>query len=441
MNARSILPLLILLGALLRLIAIDLRPAGTPLYAPDEPDYVEITTNLWLGDGYMLGGQPTAYRDMLFPVLAAGIFKLTGGSIKAVQYFQLILSLLTGWLLYIIGRKRVSEKWALVLCGIWMVYPLAVIYPSLFVTETLFMFLLMLCFVWYDKLEARRSVVNMLLLGVLLGLLCLSRAPGTFMVLSVLIYVVLIRYELPWRERFRTAALVLTACLVVVLPWMIRNYVVVDSFSLNTNGGMNMFIGNNPEARGSYYLNDEMLKRTDSLAPTEAGRDRACRTLASEYFWGNFRHSLELWPKKFAHFWSTDMAMLTHYLPLRGSTSLAESLRAQPAWALLVMAIPYCLIVMIGTAGFYLVKHFPTRGLFILYIFWTVFAAFVTYGLPRYHYPVMPAMMLGMVVYLERKPWGEALPWRRNFLLMVLGLFGGIWLFEVATITGFYSIR
>jgi 4-amino-4-deoxy-L-arabinose transferase-like glycosyltransferase len=435
-RTNSVLIALIMAGALLRLIAIDLRPADAAAYAPDEPEYIELAQNLWLGNGYSVHGQPTAYRDMLYPAAASVVLRLTGGSLPAVLYLQVLLSCLTGWLIYLLGKRRFTEKIALLLCAAWMLYPMAVVLSVLYLTETLFVFLWVLAIVLYDWLEENPGVVKAVLLGLCLGLLCLTRAVGLLMVAALAIYMVLIRYETQFRDRVRTTLIVVGVCLLTVLPWMIRNYTVMDSFSLNTNGGINLLIGNNRYATGAYRFDEPVQEMLPDATLGEAARDRVGAELAGEYFWSDVKRSLNLWSRKFAFLWSTDIAQLAHYYPDRSGVSLAAYLRCFPLPLLLIMAIPYMLVLQAGTAGFYLVKNFPARGLFILQIGMLTIAAFLSYGMPRYHFPAIPALMIGAAAYVERWPWRAAPPWRRIYLLLVLSMFVGIWSYEAFTILG-----
>jgi 4-amino-4-deoxy-L-arabinose transferase-like glycosyltransferase len=423
-------------GAVLRLVVMDLRPAGAAVYAPDEPEYVELAQNLWLGDGFSMHGQPSAYRDMLYPAMASLVLRMTGGQLSAVLYLQILLSCLTGLLLFLLGKRRFSEKTALLMCAAWMLYPMAVMLSVLYLTETLFIFLWVLAVVLYDGLEEIPGAVKAVLLGLCLGLLCLTRAAGLLMVAALTIYMVLIRYEAQFRDRVRMTLVVVGICLLTVMPWMIRNYVVMDSFSLNTNGGINLLIGNNRYATGAYRFDVPVQEMLPDEALGEAVRDRVGAELAGEYFWSNLGQSLNLWSRKFAFLWSTDIAQSAHYYPNRSGESLAAYLRSLPVPLLLVMAIPYMLILMAGTAGFYLVKNFRTRGLFILQIILITAAAFMSYGMPRYHFPAMPALMIGAAAFVEKRPWNASPQWRRLFLLLVLSMFIGIWSYEAFTILG-----
>jgi len=437
MQRLSILLSLLVIGAGFRLFVLDLRPDAALLYAPDEPEYLEIAQHIWSGQGFALDGAPTGYRDMLLPYLIAGVMTVSGGDFKPIFYVQLVLSLLTGLLLYQVARARFSEAISYLVLTVWMLYPATALFTSLLLTETLFVFWWVLAIWLHDRLDAHGyRVGDALLLGGTLGLLCLTRAAGAILLATVFAYVLFIRYETPLAQRAKAVSFVLIGALLLMLPWMVRNQMVMERFALNTNGGINLLIGNNPYGNGAYQFDDRVQAIIPIEARTEAQRDVAANHAAREYAQGNLRKTIEMWPTKFAHLWSTDMAMLAHFAPVRGSTSLAETLHMQPLGALILMAIPYAVLVLLGLCGFYLVKKFPARGFFILQLSLGALAAFVSYGLPRYHFPLMPAVILGAAAYVEQQPWNGAPPWRRLSLLMALGLFAGVWMFETVTIIG-----
>lgn len=59
----------------------------------DSESYVLIGTNLAQGHGYVFerGARPTAWRGPGYPVMLAGIFKLTHNSYEAVRFVQAFL--------------------------------------------------------------------------------------------------------------------------------------------------------------------------------------------------------------------------------------------------------------------------------------------------------------------------------------------------------------
>jgi 4-amino-4-deoxy-L-arabinose transferase-like glycosyltransferase len=438
MTRGRLLIVLLVVAVALRLMALWLRPAGALYAAPDEDEYLQIAQSVARGEGYTLHGETTAYRDMLLPVTCAGLMVLFGDSPRPMLLLNVLLSVATGLLLFDLGRRRFDEKVALVMAAVWLLYPTAIVFSAMLFTETLFVFLWVLALWLYDRLDDNGyRPLDAALLGVVSGLVMLTRAVGVVVAASLIVYIVLIRFERPPRVRLRAALILGAACLLVVLPWMVRNHFAVGRFALNTNGGINMYIGNNPRANGSYLFDADHERLLPPAEAGEAARDRAAAALALAFVREHPREALRLWERKFAFFWATDMTQWIHYFwDPAGPPSVSWRLRAMPITKLALLAVPYMLIVLLGVSGFYLVRHFPSRGLLLLQIFLMLLACFVTYGTPRYRYPIMPALIIAAGALWRPQVWVSAPLWRRLFLLFTLGLFLGIWLFEILTIAG-----
>ena len=69
-----------LIGALIGILSLGLiayaAKSGTPLRYTDEKDYVELARNLRDGNGFVLNGQPNAYRPPAWPLVIAGYLLL-----------------------------------------------------------------------------------------------------------------------------------------------------------------------------------------------------------------------------------------------------------------------------------------------------------------------------------------------------------------------------
>ncbi|MDD5087964.1 MAG: glycosyltransferase family 39 protein [bacterium] len=429
--------LLLLAGLALRVAAIQLRPEGVLARAPDEDEYLLIAQSIAHGDGFALRGVTTAYRDMLMPSVAGAFMIAFGPSALPMLFLNALLSCFTALLLFELGRSRFGDKIGVLLGGIWLFYPGAILLSALFFTETLFVFLWMLALVIYDRMEAADYRWTFALaLGLVAGLAMLTRATGIVLLVSLVIYIGLVRWETPKRERWTAVAVMTGACLLMIQPWLTRNAIAVGSFSLNTNGGINFLIGNNPRASGSYKFDETHERLLPPVSAGEAARDQAAARIARHYLTERTRAAVGLWGKKFAYLWATDVSQWAHYFGDRLTGSLGEKLRALPLWRLLLLGVPYMMFVGCGIAGFYLVRNFPDRGLFLLQIFLTTMMVFVSFGAPRFHFPLMPAMVIGIGALFRPRVWVSAPAWRRLALLLTLGIFGGIWLFEAMTIAG-----
>lgn len=99
----------------------------------------------------------------------------------------------------------------------------------------------------------------------------------------LLLPVVFVLHELMRREEWSRSARRLTALLVgmilVLAPWTIRNYLVLDAFVLvSTAGGNSLYQANNPLATGGYVpgLSDD-LEQYDELTAARLARQRALK--------------------------------------------------------------------------------------------------------------------------------------------------------------------
>ena len=109
----------------------------------------------------------------------------------------------------------------------------------------------MLAFLWADE---RRSPAAWLLPGFLFGLTALIR-PEYLAVGAAFAVLALIREwrRGGWRSGALVTAALLLAFLVPVLPWTVRNYVVLDRFvPLSTGGGKALYVGSFLPADGDY---------------------------------------------------------------------------------------------------------------------------------------------------------------------------------------------
>jgi hypothetical protein len=87
--------------------------------------------------------------------------------------------------------------------------------------------------------------------GFLWGLASLTRESGLLILLGLFLWLVYRRRS--WRAGLRTWLPTGIVAVLVILPWTVRNYVVLERFvPIATNGGVNFYIGNNPEATGSF---------------------------------------------------------------------------------------------------------------------------------------------------------------------------------------------
>ncbi|HAZ07718.1 MAG TPA: hypothetical protein DCZ01_04160 [Elusimicrobia bacterium] len=112
-------------------------------YLPTNSDgYESIALSLLdRGEYAMEAGRPTSLREPSYPLFIAGVYVVFGRHPGVVIFIHCILSVLTGWLLWLTGKRLFGEKISFASLLVFMVYPQSVYYCSYFFRETWLSFL------------------------------------------------------------------------------------------------------------------------------------------------------------------------------------------------------------------------------------------------------------------------------------------------------------
>lgn len=282
--------LLWLFGAalILRLFYVG---AGVEVAAQDTPDYDEIAANLLAGEGFVatsnwFGHELRAWRAPLFPLFLAAIYAITGADDTAsrhtaVRVVQALLGALTVVLVYWLGWRLWPS--AALLAG-WLAacYEPLIASANEVMTEVLFTGLLVagLTAVVEARHRSGSSWRWPVAAGLLLGLATLTRPVGLLAVPAVLAVAAWedlraingIRQSRRWALFSGRVSL---GVLVVMLPWTVRNAIVLDAFvPVSTHGGFIV-------ARSNAHVPDWRIPHgwridaaTFARVPDEVARDR-----------------------------------------------------------------------------------------------------------------------------------------------------------------------
>lgn len=245
-----IVGLIAIKGLLLFAVLPLFHHAVTEVYKADVfPDgYDLIAQNLLEGHGYRMYADTseTLFRTPGFVMVLAGIFAIAGKSLPAVKAFNMLLSLLTGWLLFKFA-SRVMGSWlaALIASAIFLLYPGTLIVESRGGPETTFTFSIVLfMLLFYRALDTLRYR-DFALAGAVLGFGLLVKSTLTLALPILFLFSVVRQRERAslWRLTSLFAISALAASL-VLSPWVIRNYNLTGEFiPTSTLGGLVAFQG------------------------------------------------------------------------------------------------------------------------------------------------------------------------------------------------------
>lgn len=253
-SPRSLLPWALFAGAMsVRLAAIAVTvgvyTAAVLEPADDSRIHVAIVQNLLAGHGFQWNGAPTAATPPLYIFMLAGLYGLFH-SPAVVRLVQAGLGALGCVIFYRTLRKLSDDATAAAAAALLAVYPLLAYLAGLHLTENLFLFLLLLVLWQAVRVVEQPTVRRAAWLGALIGLAALTRA----------VFVAFLPFLIVWTAGvwglrspigYRVFGIALACAAAVIVPWTIRNYVVLGAvIPVQGNAGVVFWAGNNPAADG-----------------------------------------------------------------------------------------------------------------------------------------------------------------------------------------------
>lgn len=198
-------------------------------------------------------GDPNAFfRAPLYYYFLGGVYRLFGHSFWSARLVQALIGSASCVLLFLLGRRFFRPSVALLAAGMMALYGPLIFFDGELLTPVLEVFL-DLCFL---LLAARaiesRSRWEWLVAGLVLGLSAITR-PNVLVVTPIALAWIWTRRT---REQPRRAALTAAALFVAgaaLAPALVtaRNYRLTgDPVFIASQGGVNLFVGNRPEADG-----------------------------------------------------------------------------------------------------------------------------------------------------------------------------------------------
>lgn len=365
-----VLFIICILGCCIRVVYAITQ--GDELVFPDEERYWCQINNLL--ESYTFYCKTSYAHDMPFAAVIMAVFlKVSGAGLLALRLF---LALISSILIYIVAKftKLFSENpIAPVLAGaIVAVYPFFIFYSSLILSESIFTLISMGYF--YYVFKAAKD--DWVYLGVLSGLGYLTRPTLLFFYPIIWIWLMVVG-----KFSAKRIALIITLTMVVISPWLVRNYKHFDTVVIATaSTGHVLWEGNNPwNKTGGVAQPDWKYLDDMPLHLTELERDKWKKRQAIEYISSNplnfFVDSL----KKFSRFW--------HLWP-----NNARYNQGVYFWLSLLSFGP---ILAGAIAGLWLLRnHWRTMGLLWLFFAYYTLLHMVTIGSIRYRLPLEPLLIV-----------------------------------------------
>jgi hypothetical protein len=248
-----VLALILAVGLALRADRV-IHPIERP--GDDAAAYLDLSRSLYEDGTYGSPGfENTSDWSPGAPLLYASAFFATGGVREGtVRILNTILGCVGILVVFALGLRIGSRATGLLAAGAVAVYPPFIHSTGAILSEPPAFLTLpaaVLAFLWAD---GRRRPAGWILPGLLFGLTALIR-PEYLAVGIAFAVLALVREwrRADWRAGALATGLLLVAFLVPLLPWTVRNYVVLDRFvPLSTGGGKALYVGSYLPADGDY---------------------------------------------------------------------------------------------------------------------------------------------------------------------------------------------
>ncbi|MDI3258097.1 MAG: glycosyltransferase family 39 protein, partial [Kyrpidia sp.] len=356
------------------------------------------------GKGYTaVNGKPTAYWPIGYPLFLAGLYKLFGPHFYLAKAANVMMGTLTVGLTYLLGH-RLAGFWTGLFAGLALAFlPSQIEWTSVLCSEILATLLLIAStYVMVARRPERQRWFDPAVSGLLLGAATLTRATTLALPAGALVF-----YWLFGRKFLRAVAataIFVAGMILVVAPMTIRNYMIFHALiPVSTNGGINLWMANNPHATGEYYWPED--PKQNPLAPylgNEVAADREATRLAIEFIRDHPRQFLYLLRVKFDKFYDNDtnafvFSLTPAYPPLPGPTMVRITDIADRYYHILkavaLVGIGICLVWPTR------VRDWPTFTALIGVIVYFTAVHSVMPAWDRYRFPIMPlfAVLAGCV--------------------------------------------
>jgi hypothetical protein len=220
--------------------------------------------------------QPTSFWPVGTSALYAVLYILFGPSFTPIVILNIALgTLIVGQTMWL-TRIFFDDETAIVAGSILAVWPSQIAFVTILASELPFTFFVLLGFCgWYASNMSRgaRIVVSAL------GFAAATYVRPIAMLLPIVVWLTAIPDFRKLREQFSTVLMIVFLVAICITPWSIRNTRLYNHFMLlSSNGGVVLWMGNNPSSDGTY------TKRPASLdALDEYHRDKQLRAAALSY--------------------------------------------------------------------------------------------------------------------------------------------------------------
>jgi hypothetical protein len=202
------------------------------------------------------------------------------------------------------------------------------------------------------------------------------------------------------RSSLRAGVIVYAVLSLTVAPWLMRNYTVFGKPVICNTGGINLLDGNNPYATGRKRFDEKVNSLLGDLRTVplefmfdgkEVERDELAAKIGMDYIIHNPLRTIALWPKKFVALYLSDVDGIFYSLWMMDVPR--EKLRYAFTGTRIIAEVYYIFIILLFLVSVpTFLRERKLIGLAIIAYFTLI--SLVLFGNARYHFPIMPWVII-----------------------------------------------
>lgn len=383
----------------------------------DADRYDQWAQNIAAGDWI---GQGVFYQAPLYPYFLGLIHAVLGGDVMTIRKVQIVLGAISCVFLMNAAWNLFGKRAGILAGLLASLYAPSIFYESLIQKSILDLLFLSLIVWLYSKvfISNRNGRPNQFALwgtiGVTTGLLCLSRENALILIPMVTLWIALNQFRAVDVSSFKQRSLFGVAFIVgvstILLPVAIRNFAVGGEFHLTTSQlGPNFYIGNNPDADGTYQplrygRGDAKYEAADAkeLAEKALNRELTPKEVSS-YWLGQSLAFIQTQPAKWLGLVGKKVLMSVNQAEIIDTIDPISHSEYSPILRIGFYLFNFGLLFPCAILGIWMTRnqfsemwllHFMTLG------FFATLVAFFVFG--RYRFPLVPLMIPFAAVFLDR---------------------------------------
>ena len=184
---------------------------------------------------------PTALHPPLFPLLLAAAAEVGLNSYRAQRVVVCLVGAATIVLIGLLARRIAGPRAGLIAAALAALYPMLITADGAVMSESLFGLLLAAAMLAAYRLAEQPTTARAAVLGALIALAALARAEA-LLLLPLIVLPLALR---PREGALRRLVVAGLACVLVIAPWTIRNWVEFDRFVPVSNNSGTLLAGAN----------------------------------------------------------------------------------------------------------------------------------------------------------------------------------------------------